>query len=53
VLADIWLGDLHLNQWLLDEGLAVPYGGTAGLTKVTDWEKDLGGGGKKSESIKV
>jgi endonuclease YncB( thermonuclease family) len=33
VLADVYLGDLHVNQWLLDNKYAVPY---SGGTK-TDW----------------
>jgi endonuclease YncB( thermonuclease family) len=28
ILADVYLGDLHINQWLLDEKLVVPYDGT-------------------------
>ncbi len=33
-LADIWLGDENINDWLLAEGLAVPYGkpAQAGMT---------------------
>ena len=27
ILADVYCGDLHLNQWLLDHKLAVPYNG--------------------------
>ncbi len=27
VLADVYLGDLHLNQWLIDERFAVAYDG--------------------------
>jgi endonuclease YncB( thermonuclease family) len=27
VLADIWLGNIHVNQWLLDKGHAVKYNG--------------------------
>jgi hypothetical protein len=27
VLADIWLGNIHVNQWLLDKGYAVKYEG--------------------------
>jgi endonuclease YncB( thermonuclease family) len=27
ILADVYLGDLHINQWLLDEKLVVPYDG--------------------------
>jgi len=27
ILADVYCGDLHLNQWLLDNNLAVPYNG--------------------------
>jgi endonuclease YncB( thermonuclease family) len=27
VLADVYLGDLHVNQWLLDNKYAVPYSG--------------------------
>ena len=29
ILADVYLGSLHINQWLLDEKLVVPYDGTA------------------------
>jgi endonuclease YncB( thermonuclease family) len=28
ILADVYLGDLHVNQWLLNEKLVVPYDGT-------------------------
>lgn len=29
LLADVYLGSLHINQWMLDQGLAIPYhGGT-------------------------
>ena len=27
ILADVYLGSFHVNQWLLDEKLAVPYDG--------------------------
>ncbi len=27
VLADVYLGDLHVNQWLLDNKYAVEYSG--------------------------
>jgi endonuclease YncB( thermonuclease family) len=27
VLADVYLGDLHVNKWLLDNKYAVPYSG--------------------------
>jgi len=27
ILADVYLGDLHINAWLIDEKLAVPYDG--------------------------
>ena len=27
ILADIWLGNIHVNQWLLDKGYAVKYDG--------------------------
>jgi len=27
ILADVYLDDLHVNQWMLDNGLAVPYDG--------------------------
>jgi endonuclease YncB( thermonuclease family) len=27
VLADVYLGDIHVNQWLLDNNYAVPYSG--------------------------
>jgi micrococcal nuclease len=27
ILADVYLGDLYINQWLLDEKLVVPYDG--------------------------
>ena len=33
VLADVYLGDLHVNQWLLDNKYAVPYSGG----KKIDW----------------
>jgi micrococcal nuclease len=33
VLADVYLGDLHVNQWLLDNKYAVQYSGG----KKTDW----------------
>jgi len=33
VLADVYLGDLHVNQWLLDNNYAVQYSGG----KKTDW----------------
>ena len=28
LLADVYLEDLHVNKWLLDNGLAVPYDGS-------------------------
>ena len=34
VLADVYLGDLHVNQWLLDNKYAVQY---SGGKKTTDW----------------
>ena len=33
ILADVYLGDLHVNQWLLDNKYAVQYSGG----KKTDW----------------
>ena len=33
VLADVYLGDLHVNQWLLDNKYAIQYSGG----KKTDW----------------
>jgi len=33
VLADVYLGDLHLNKWMLDNNYAVEYSGG----KKTDW----------------
>lgn len=33
VLADVYLGDLHINKWLLDNNYAVQYSGG----KKTDW----------------
>ena len=27
ILADVYLGDIHVNKWLLDEKLVVPYDG--------------------------
>lgn len=27
ILADVYLDDLHINQWMLDNGLAIPYDG--------------------------
>ena len=27
VLADVYLGDLHLNQWMIDQRFAVAYDG--------------------------
>lgn len=27
ILADVYLGSLHVNQWLLDQHLAIPYDG--------------------------
>ena len=33
VLADVYLGDLHLNKWMLDNNYAVQYSGG----KKTDW----------------
>jgi micrococcal nuclease len=33
VLADVYLGDIHVNQWLLDNKYAVQYSGG----KKTDW----------------
>jgi endonuclease YncB( thermonuclease family) len=29
VLADVYLGDLHVNQWLLDNKYAIQYSGGA------------------------
>jgi micrococcal nuclease len=38
VLADVYLGDLHLNQWMIDQRFAVAYDG--GTKKVPDsWAK--------------
>lgn len=28
ILADVYLGSLHVNKWLLDKNLAIPYDGT-------------------------
>ncbi len=27
ILADVFYGDVHINKWMLDQGLAVPYNG--------------------------
>lgn len=27
ILADVYCNDMHINKWMLDEGLAVPYSG--------------------------
>lgn len=27
LLCDVWVGGLHVNQWLVSEGIAVPYDG--------------------------
>ena len=27
ILADVYLGDLHINQWMLDNKHAIPYDG--------------------------
>lgn len=38
LLCEVFLNDLHLNQWLLDQRLAVPYdGGTKNIPE--SWEK--------------
>ena len=37
ILADIWLRDIHVNNYMLKEGHAVPYGGQHGLTKTHVW----------------
>lgn len=40
ILADVYLGNLHLNQWMLDQKLAVEYdGGTK--HKPAEWETIL------------
>ena len=37
ILADVYLDDLHVNQWMLDNDLAVPYdGGTK--QRPTEWD---------------
>ena len=37
LLADVYIGDLHVNKWLLDKNLAIPYdGGTK--TRPNEWE---------------
>jgi micrococcal nuclease len=37
ILADIWLGEMHVNDHMLQQGHAVPYGGKHGLTKTHVW----------------
>jgi micrococcal nuclease len=37
ILADVYLDDLHINKWMLDNGLAVPYdGGTK--NRPAEWD---------------
>jgi len=38
VLADVYLNDLHLNQWMLDNGYAISYDGGTKMRPV-EWEK--------------
>lgn len=38
ILADVYVGDVHLNQLLLDERYAVPYGGQT-KKKPVSWER--------------
>ena len=39
LLADIYLEDLHVNKWLLDNGLAIPYdGGNKAIHRPTEWD---------------
>lgn len=38
ILADVYIGDVHLNQLLLDERHAVPYGGQT-KQKPASWER--------------
>lgn len=43
ILADVYLDDLHLNKWLIEQGHAVPYnGGTKGT-----WVQDATKGGSE------
>jgi endonuclease YncB( thermonuclease family) len=36
ILADVYLGDLHVNEWMIKEGYAIPYdGGTK--TRPDEW----------------
>ena len=40
ILADVYIEDIHLNQWLIDNGYAVTYsGGTKHIPE--DWEQPL------------
>ena len=40
ILADVYLGNLHLNQWMLDQKLAVEYdGGTK--SRPAEWQTIL------------
>lgn len=38
ILADVYLNDLHLNKWMLDQHYAVPYDGKTKVV-VEDWQK--------------
>lgn len=37
ILADIWVGDVHVNEDMIEQGLVVRYGGKYGLTKTHVW----------------
>jgi endonuclease YncB( thermonuclease family) len=37
ILADVYLDDLHVNQWMLDNGLAVPYDGGTKI-RPAEWD---------------
>ena len=37
ILADVWLDGLYVNDYMVKEGHAVPYGGAYGLTKTHVW----------------
>jgi endonuclease YncB( thermonuclease family) len=39
ILADVYLGDVHINDWMLKNGYAIPYdGGTK--HRPSEWDKD-------------
>lgn len=40
ILADVYLDNLHINQWMLDKNLAVPYGGGT-KHRPPEWDNEV------------